>query len=338
MQLTRAVSGVRVQSQCMPHRRNGADDDRRQVRLCEVPAPPFGERARAAVVLDMLRRRRPEERSPRSRGQRRRRAARPRSAAEYRARRPSRHGVPERDEGEGHARAAAMLRGPGIGDNCRGLAVLIAIARALAAGDVQTEGSITLAATVGEEGLGDLRGVRALLRRDAEGTRRWVCGHRRKLESRLQMSLSGVVATVSLFVVPAATVTTISDGPTRPTLWDVRSRAFPTSRYRPGRRRRSMSVASAGEPRSTRSLPRRGWRSTCARRMRRRSRRSTDRSRQMVNDARDAGKRAMEAERRGDGHLREGRRPPCREDRRAIADRPGSHVDFSDAGDGRTLG
>jgi acetylornithine deacetylase/succinyl-diaminopimelate desuccinylase-like protein len=62
-----------------------------------------------------------------------------------------------------------MLRGPGIGDNCRGLAVLIAIARALTAADVQTEGSIILAATVGEEGLGDLRGVRTLLGETLKG-------------------------------------------------------------------------------------------------------------------------------------------------------------------------
>jgi acetylornithine deacetylase/succinyl-diaminopimelate desuccinylase-like protein len=62
-----------------------------------------------------------------------------------------------------------ILRGPGISDNCRGLAVLVAVARALTAGDVQTEGSITLAATVGEEGLGDLRGVKTLLGETLKG-------------------------------------------------------------------------------------------------------------------------------------------------------------------------
>ena len=55
-----------------------------------------------------------------------------------------------------------MLRGPGIGDDCRGLAVLVAIARALNAGSVQTPGTITFVANVGEEGLGDLRGVKHL--------------------------------------------------------------------------------------------------------------------------------------------------------------------------------
>ena len=66
-------------------------------------------------------------------------------------------------------REGATLRGPGIGDNCRGLAVLVAVARALDAGEVQTAGSITFAATVGEEGLGDLRGVRILLGETLKG-------------------------------------------------------------------------------------------------------------------------------------------------------------------------
>jgi acetylornithine deacetylase/succinyl-diaminopimelate desuccinylase-like protein len=63
------------------------------------------------------------------------------------------------------SRSGPVLRGPGISDNCRGLAVLVAIARALAAGRVRTGGSITFAANVGEEGLGDLRGVKALFAR-----------------------------------------------------------------------------------------------------------------------------------------------------------------------------
>ena len=52
-------------------------------------------------------------------------------------------------------REGQILRGPGIGDNCRGLAVLVSIARSLNQADVRTEGTITLVANVGEEGLGD---------------------------------------------------------------------------------------------------------------------------------------------------------------------------------------
>lgn len=60
-------------------------------------------------------------------------------------------------------RAGNLLEGPGISDNGRGLAVLLAVARALEAGDVTTMHPLLFAATVGEEGLGDLRGARHLL-------------------------------------------------------------------------------------------------------------------------------------------------------------------------------
>ncbi len=56
------------------------------------------------------------------------------------------------------------LEGPGIGDNGRGLAAVLAIADALHAADVHTPREIVLACTVGEEGLGDLRGIKQLVR------------------------------------------------------------------------------------------------------------------------------------------------------------------------------
>ena len=59
-------------------------------------------------------------------------------------------------------REGAVLHGPGIGDDCRGLAVLVAIVRAMKKANVQTPGTITFVANVGEEGLGDLRGVKEL--------------------------------------------------------------------------------------------------------------------------------------------------------------------------------
>jgi len=54
-------------------------------------------------------------------------------------------------------REGNMLRGPGIGDDCRGLAVVLAVIRAMNQAKVQTAGSITFVGTVGEEGLGSLR-------------------------------------------------------------------------------------------------------------------------------------------------------------------------------------
>lgn len=59
-------------------------------------------------------------------------------------------------------REGRLLRAPGIGDDGRGLAVLLGVARALDAGRVQTKGTITFVANVGEEGLSDLRGTREL--------------------------------------------------------------------------------------------------------------------------------------------------------------------------------
>src|SRR5215467_11053995 len=55
-----------------------------------------------------------------------------------------------------------VMKGPGIGDDCRGLALMLAVIRALDEGHVQTPGTITFVADVGEEGLGDLRGMKQL--------------------------------------------------------------------------------------------------------------------------------------------------------------------------------
>ncbi len=59
-------------------------------------------------------------------------------------------------------RDGPVLKAPGIGDDGRGLAVLLGVARALNEAHVQTPGTITFVADVGEEGLGDLRGMREL--------------------------------------------------------------------------------------------------------------------------------------------------------------------------------
>ena len=61
------------------------------------------------------------------------------------------------------SRRGPRLEGPGIADNARGLAALVSLGEALTRARVHTERPILLAATVGEEGSGDLRGVRHLL-------------------------------------------------------------------------------------------------------------------------------------------------------------------------------
>jgi len=61
------------------------------------------------------------------------------------------------------SRHGPRLEGPGIADNARGLAALVAIGEALVQAGVETRRPVLFAATVGEEGSGDLRGVRHLL-------------------------------------------------------------------------------------------------------------------------------------------------------------------------------
>jgi tripeptide aminopeptidase len=61
------------------------------------------------------------------------------------------------------SRKGPRLEGPGISDNARGLAALITVGEALVRARVTPQRPLLLAATVGEEGSGDLRGVRYLL-------------------------------------------------------------------------------------------------------------------------------------------------------------------------------
>lgn len=63
------------------------------------------------------------------------------------------------------------LYAPGIADDSRGLAALLAVIRAFNATGIKTAGDIIFCGNVGEEGLGDLRGVKALFRdnKDIDG-------------------------------------------------------------------------------------------------------------------------------------------------------------------------
>ena len=61
------------------------------------------------------------------------------------------------------------LTAPGIGDDCRGLAAVLAVARAMKSANVQTAGMVYFVGTVGEEGPGNLRGVRALFAGELKG-------------------------------------------------------------------------------------------------------------------------------------------------------------------------
>jgi acetylornithine deacetylase/succinyl-diaminopimelate desuccinylase-like protein len=58
---------------------------------------------------------------------------------------------------------ASRLEAPGIADNGAGLAALVAVSRALSEGRVRTTKTLVFAGDVGEEGEGNLRGIRALV-------------------------------------------------------------------------------------------------------------------------------------------------------------------------------
>lgn len=65
----------------------------------------------------------------------------------------------------GIKRTARLLRGPGIGDNALGAAALPALVWMMSAAGIEPAGDLWLAGTTGEEGLGNLKGMRALVER-----------------------------------------------------------------------------------------------------------------------------------------------------------------------------
>jgi tripeptide aminopeptidase len=61
-----------------------------------------------------------------------------------------------------------VILAPGIGDDSRGLAALLSLIKSINANDIATVGDVMFVGTVGEEELGNLRGVKALFRDHAE--------------------------------------------------------------------------------------------------------------------------------------------------------------------------
>src|SRR5438094_10164962 len=62
-------------------------------------------------------------------------------------------------------REGTKLYAPGVGDDSRALAVLLAIVRAMDAAKIQTASDILFIGNVGEEGPGDLRGMKYLFQK-----------------------------------------------------------------------------------------------------------------------------------------------------------------------------
>ncbi|MGH9349199.1 MAG: M20/M25/M40 family metallo-hydrolase [Vicinamibacterales bacterium] len=139
-----------------------------QVRLCEIPAPPFKETARGAAYAEAFRalglKSVRVDQEGNVLGERPGLAARPHLVFSAHLDTVFPEGTNVTVTREGH-----FLRGPGISDDCRGLAVVLGVVRALNKANVQTPGTITFVGTVGEEGLGDLRGVKALFHNTLAG-------------------------------------------------------------------------------------------------------------------------------------------------------------------------
>ena len=160
-QALRVPDDARVR-QALEHARAGEPQTvEDQIAICQIEAPPFKEAARAEDF-----RRRLEALGLRN--------VRIDAEGNVLAERPGEPGEPVVVI-SGHLdtvfpegtdvtvrREGTTLRGPGIGDDCRGLAILLGVARALDQAQVRTRGTIVFVGTVGEEGPGNLRGVRHL--------------------------------------------------------------------------------------------------------------------------------------------------------------------------------
>jgi tripeptide aminopeptidase len=132
-----------------------------QIRFCQVPAPAFKEAARGELLKQVFQEIGLEnvriDKAGNVVGDRPGAAPRPHFVIAAHLDTVFPEGTDVHVKRDGH-----LLRGPGISDDCRGLAVLVLIARSLKEAHVRTPGSITFVANVGEEGLGDLRGTRQL--------------------------------------------------------------------------------------------------------------------------------------------------------------------------------
>ena len=133
------------------------------VQLTEIPAPPFGEEVRASTYMAMLRdaglTNVEMDQIGNVMGLRPGTGEAPllAVAAHLDTVFPEGTEVEVRREGN-------RLRAPGIGDDTAGLATLLAVARVLNETDLETESDLLFIGNVGEEGPGDLRGVKHLFR------------------------------------------------------------------------------------------------------------------------------------------------------------------------------
>ena len=146
---------------------------RELITLTETPAPPFKEQARGAAFLQMLRASGLTDVEMDAEGNvmgvRRGSTSALRATVDKPAEKPMLAVLAHLDtvfpEGtDVHVkRDGTKLRAPGVGDDTRGLALMLTMIRAMDAAHMQTAKDILFVGNVGEEGEGDLRGAKYLL-------------------------------------------------------------------------------------------------------------------------------------------------------------------------------
>ena len=139
-----------------------------QIRICEIPAPPFLEETRARELERLFQQLGLQDvridKAGNVVGVRPGAAAHPNLLFQAHLDTVFPEGTNVKVTRQGD-----VLKGPGIGDDCRGLAAMLGVIKALDDGNVKTPGTITFAADTGEEGLGDLRGTRNLFNDSLKG-------------------------------------------------------------------------------------------------------------------------------------------------------------------------
>ncbi len=157
-----------VQAALEAAKRNEPHFIEEQIRICEIPAPPFHEDARAKELQKLFQQLGLQDvrtdKAGNVIGVRRGASAHPNLLfqAHLDTVFPENTNVKVTREGD-------ILKGPGIGDDCRGLAMMLGVIKALDEGNAKTGGTITFAADTGEEGLGDLRGTKNLFNDSLKG-------------------------------------------------------------------------------------------------------------------------------------------------------------------------
>jgi tripeptide aminopeptidase len=134
------------------------------ITLTEIPAPPFKEQQRAKAFLEMLKQSGLSDVEMDAEGNvmgvRKGSGAGPMLAVVAHLDTVFPEGTDVKVKREG-----SRLAAPGVGDDTRGLAVMLAIVRAITAVKFKTTSDILFVGNVGEEGEGDLRGVKYLLQK-----------------------------------------------------------------------------------------------------------------------------------------------------------------------------